>query len=340
VAGHDLPRVGTEWTAADRRGTALVRWGIGRYDYLVEPGLYAVGEPDETSPVLVTASYKLSFDTLRRELGGLDVHILVLDTLGINVWCAAGKGTFGTDELCARIEAVGLDRIVSHRRLIVPQLGAPGVAAHQVKERTGFRVRYGPVEARDIPRFLEAGRATDEMRRKRFPWRERATLVPMELVPALKYAVPLSAALALFAALLGPSDTFLVDLLRHGVPAVAALFASVMGGAVVAPLLLPWIPGRAFAVKGALVGALFAAPVTAFAVWGLAAHGIWWTLDAAGLSLAGVALASFLAMSFTGSSTFTSLSGVEKEMKWAVPAQAIAAVVGLLAWGLSMALIR
>ena len=76
--------------------------------YTVEPGLYAVGKPDERSPVLVTANYKLSFDKLRNELTGRNVWILVLDTKGINVWCSAGKGTFGTMELVGRIESTGL----------------------------------------------------------------------------------------------------------------------------------------------------------------------------------------------------------------------------------------
>jgi CO dehydrogenase/acetyl-CoA synthase gamma subunit (corrinoid Fe-S protein) len=76
-----------------------MRWGIGRHRYRIEPGLYAVGTPGSDSPVLVTANYKMSFDALRRELGGLDAWILVLETDGINVWCAAGKGTFGTEEV-------------------------------------------------------------------------------------------------------------------------------------------------------------------------------------------------------------------------------------------------
>lgn len=65
LGGRALPRVRSEWTSADHRGSALVRWGIGRYDYQVEPGRYALGEPDESAPVLVTANYKLSFDVLR-----------------------------------------------------------------------------------------------------------------------------------------------------------------------------------------------------------------------------------------------------------------------------------
>ncbi|MCL2605833.1 MAG: acetyl-CoA synthase subunit gamma, partial [Coriobacteriia bacterium] len=69
-----------------------VRWGIGRMDYKIESGLYAVGKPDTSSPVLVSANYKLTFDALRKNLGGLDCWLLILDTKGINVWCAAGKG--------------------------------------------------------------------------------------------------------------------------------------------------------------------------------------------------------------------------------------------------------
>jgi CO dehydrogenase/acetyl-CoA synthase gamma subunit (corrinoid Fe-S protein) len=105
--------------------------------YTVEPGIYAIGEPTAESPVFVSANYRLSFNRLRSGLAGRDGWILVLDTKGINVWCAAGKGTFGTEELVNRIETVGLGGIVAHRKLIVPQLGAPGISAHEVKQQSG-----------------------------------------------------------------------------------------------------------------------------------------------------------------------------------------------------------
>ena len=136
-----------------------------RNRYAVAPGLYATGRPGPHSAVLVTANYKFSFDHLRRALHGIDAWVLVLDTGGVNVWCAAGKGTFGTGELVRRIEAVGLERVVQHRHVIVPQLGAPGVAAHEVQRATRFRVHFGPVRASDIPAYLDAGlEATPEMR--------------------------------------------------------------------------------------------------------------------------------------------------------------------------------
>ena len=93
---------------ADRVGAWKARWGIGRMSYLVPPGLYAVGDPTPSDPVLVTANYKMSYDLVRRELAGRNAWLLVLETYGINVWCAAGKGTFGTEELVARIAATRL----------------------------------------------------------------------------------------------------------------------------------------------------------------------------------------------------------------------------------------
>ena len=83
--------------------------------YKISPGLYAVGNPDHTSPVLVSANYKLTFDKMRKELSELDCWLLILDTKGINVWCAAGKGTFGTNELVRRISKTRLSKIVSHK---------------------------------------------------------------------------------------------------------------------------------------------------------------------------------------------------------------------------------
>jgi CO dehydrogenase/acetyl-CoA synthase gamma subunit (corrinoid Fe-S protein) len=86
----------TRLSGKDRMGRFRSRVSGFRMHYRVDPGLYAVGSPNTDSPVLVSANYKLSFNTLRSNLDGLDAYILVLDTKGINVWCAAGKGTFGT----------------------------------------------------------------------------------------------------------------------------------------------------------------------------------------------------------------------------------------------------
>ena len=138
VSGSFVPLISTKLNYADLIGAVRVRLGIARNKYRVNPGLYAVGIPDLTADVFVTANYKLSFDHLRKNLSGINGWILVLNTNGINVWCAAGKGIFGTRELVSRIKDVSLDKIVSHKRIILPQLSATGVAAHQVKDGNGI----------------------------------------------------------------------------------------------------------------------------------------------------------------------------------------------------------
>ena len=331
-----LPKVSSRLTRQDRWGTIKARFGVGRMNYAVHPGLYALGEPDENAPVLVTANYKMSFDCLRQALPGRNAWILVLDTKGINVWCAAGKGTFGTNELVYRIEASGLKKVVRHRKMVLPQLGAPGIAAHQVKKLSGFKAHYGPVRARDIPAYLDNGlRASREMRIVTFPLADRAVLIPIELLGAAKPFALLSLALLVLAGILGRSG-FQTNLLHDGVFAVVALFAALFGGAVLTPLLLPWLPGRAFSVKGLSIGlvtalALMMARGVDVGTWAGRVEILAWLLIIP-------AIAAYLAMNFTGASTYTSLSGVKKEMRFALPLEITAGIVGLMVWITSLIL--
>lgn len=277
----------------------LARWRVNRSGHRVESGLYALGNPGPDAPVFVTASYTLSFDALRSALAGMDAYILVLETYGINVWCAAAKGTFGTDELVRRIETTGLGKIVTHRTLILPQLGAAGVAAHLVKKRTGFRVEYGPVRAADLPEYLRTGRATEAMRRVRFNLLDRLILVPVELVGVF---LPMSlAAVVLY-------------FVGGWLSAVAAV-AAVLAGVVLFPLLLPWLPTRDFSSKGFILGGLVALPF-ALAVLFRNVGAEWWWLAGAALSylLAMPPVTAYLALNFTGATPLTSPSGVRREI--------------------------
>ncbi|UCE67993.1 MAG: acetyl-CoA synthase subunit gamma [Candidatus Zixiibacteriota bacterium] len=325
----EVPIVRSELLFSDKLGTFRVRWGSGRIKYRVTPGLYAVGNPAPDSPVFVTANYKMSFDRLRSELGGIDGWIVVLDTKGINVWCAAGKGTFGTDEIVRRIEAVGLDKIVNKKRLILPQLGAPGVSAHEVKERSGFKVRYGPVKAKDIPAFLKAGnKATPEMRRVTFNMWERAVLIPNDIVQNFKYLFFTSVAFLLLSGF-GPGIYSLNRIVTYGLPSVAMLVIAYLAGMILPQLLLPYIPGRSFSAKGGWIGAVTAV----LAGWFLFENQIinsYFGLTSWLFIIP--AITSFIFMNFTGVSTYTSLSGVIKEMKTAVPIQIAFAAIGIGLW--------
>ena len=321
--GRQIRQVSTKLSWIDRLGHWKARWGLGRMKYVVEPGIYAVGSGDSDSPVFVSANYKMSFDRLRSQLGGQNGWILVLDTKGINVWCAAGKGTFGTDELVNRIKTVKLAEIVNHRRLVVPQLGATGVSAHEVKQRSGFRVVYGPVRAEDLPAFLSADmKATDQMRRMNFTLLDRIVLIPVEIVMWGKYAIFAAAVFFLLAGLNkgGYSISLAVD---DGFASAILLLASFLAAAILGPILLPWLPGRAFSAKGLWIGLA-------------GTFGFWFynfeLFDTIAWLLIIPTVTSFIVMNFTGASTYTSLSGVRREMRIAVPLQLVCAVAGAGLW--------
>ena len=329
TAVGEVPRARSTLRASDRLGTWKVRWAMGRMHYSIQPGLYAVGNPSADARVLVSANYKMSFDRLRCQLGEIDAWVLVLDTRGINVWCAAGKGTFGTDEVVRRVEEARLAEIVSHRTLVVPQLAGPGVAAHKVKNRCGFRVRYGPVRAEDLEQFLAAGmKATPEMRSVNFPIRDRVALIPVEVVLGAKPLLMIAVGLFLLAGLSmdGYSWSRAMDL--GGRSAVLWMAVSV-GAIALVPTLLPWLPGRAFALKGFSLGLAFLPGVACCQWFGPAVFGNWPTILAWCLAIPTVT--SFLAMNFTGVSTYTSISGVRREMGRALPLQiaSILAAAGL-----------
>jgi hypothetical protein len=328
-----VPQVQSVLTWRDRLGSWKARWGIGRMRFTVDPGLYALGAPDEHSPVFVTANYKMSFDRLRSALVGRNGWILVLDTNGINVWCAAGKGTFGTAELTTRIQTSGLSKLVTHRRVILPQLGAPGVALHRVHGECGFKAVFGPVLAEDVPAFLDSGMRTEpHMRLKAFPLRERLVLIPVELVGAIKLALLPILVLALTGGL-GGSRPFRVSLMQDGVFAAVSLLSAVFTGSVLTPLLLPWVPFRSFSGKGLIMGILNALVIAV--AWGRDLGSLSGRIEMLALSLLVVTIVTYLSMNFTGASTFTSLSGVRKEMRWSVPVQVALGVLGLSLWTLS-----
>lgn len=301
------------WT--NRWDHFLARWGVNRSGHRVEPGLYALGNPTPDSPVFVTANYTLSFDALQSALAGIDGYILVLDTQGINVWCAAGKGTFGSNELVHRIEATALHDVVSHRLLILPQLGAAGIAAHEVKKRSGFKVEYGPVRAADLPEYLKTHQATPEMRRVRFTLRDRLILIPVELVHVL---LPMLIATVVVFFVSGPW-------------ASVAVVVAILAGVVLFPILLPWLPTRDFSSKGFILGGVVALPF-ALAVFLSSPSTVWWLRVGGALTflLPLPPVTAYLALNFTGSTTFTSRSGVRREIFTYVPTMAWIFGIGIV----------
>ncbi len=292
------------------------RWRWKRGEHKVIPGLYKLGNPTPDSPVFISANYTLSFDALRTALAGIDAYILVINTFGINVWCAAGKGTFGTEELVERIETSELAAVVRHRTVIAPQLGAPGVSAHLVKKQSGFKVEYGPVRASDLPEYLKTHKATPEMRRVHFTFIDRLMLAPVEMLGYFLYMAVAAAALYFWG----------------GWTASLSVILSIAGGAVLFPLLLPCLPAKDFSAKGWFLGlALTLAVVLMNTLWLNAdASTIHKALGSVSNLLLWPPLTAFIALNFTGASTFTSRSGVKSEMKKYIRPMAISFALGII----------
>ncbi len=321
-----VPKIKTKTNLKDFFLTALTRLNIIRDDYKVAPGLYCTGNPDKNSQVLVTSNYKLTFDHLRKELSELNTWILILDTRGINVWCAAGKGTFGTDELIEKIKSSGIEKIVNHKKIIVPQLGATGVSGHQVRKKTGFKVIWGPVNTKDLPIFLSNNLKTDpKMREVTFTLKERIILIPVEISLIMKPALYVFLGTLILSGF-GSGFFNFSAIWYRGAPAILTLFTGIIAGAAMTPIFLDKLPGTAFSIKGAIAGLSASLPVAVIAAHQTGFSGV------TALVLVSVALSSYLAMNFTGATPYTSPSGVEKEMRKAIPIQLGAVVLGIILW--------
>jgi ubiquinone/menaquinone biosynthesis C-methylase UbiE len=199
----------------------------------VEPGLYRIGEPDRRSPVLVTGNFDLTVRRVVRALDGkVDCWLLVADSGGINVWCAAGGGHFTADKVIAAVRASGVERLVDHHALILPQLCANGVDGWRIRREVGWGVHWGPVRATDIPAYLAAGRQkTDAMRWVTFPLKDRLEMVFVTLgFYGLLILIPVAL------------------LWRHMFWPVSA---SLVGLSLFYAVTMPWLPGRDGLAKSA-----------------------------------------------------------------------------------------
>ena len=341
----EVPQLSSQLAWRDTVKRWSLRWGVGRENSVVTPGLYRIGLPKPASPVVVTCNYQMTVDLVRRDLAGVDAWLLVLETYGINVWCAAGKKTFGTDELVRRIFATHLADYVDHETLILPQLGAVGVAAHKVRQLSGYRVVWGPVRSADLRAFLEAGnKTTPEMRAVTFTLPQRLALSPMEIVPSLRYAlyaIPALLVLAVLGASIAMRAFVPLAALMGLFPSLLMFALAVFAGAVMVPALLPWLPGRAFTLKGAVAGAVLALLALIALPGMLGGQSV---LGWAAVLLAVSSAASYVGVNFTGSTPYTSPSGVEAELRRAIPLEvtglAIALVCWTVAWATTIARIR
>lgn len=218
---------------------------LGMLPHRAPTGLIRIGKPSRDSPVLLTGNFTLTVRRVRDALCGYDAWLLVANSKGIDVWCAAGGGYLTHHDIISVIRTSRIADQVDHREVILPQLCATGVERRRITEATGFTTRWGPARLEDLPAFLDRGaRLCKSERFMRFPLWERMEMAALWCVPMLIIMLP---TLALIFGLL---------LMAVAGAAVALLVFGLFG-------LLPWLrvqgPMRfatftGFAIATALLG--------------------------------------------------------------------------------------
>lgn len=137
-------------------------------------GLIRVGQPTPHSPVFLSGNYTLTVQRVLRKLRGTDCYLLVANSRGSNVWCAAGMNEFSEFDVIDAINVAELGRLVKHRRIIAPVYAAPGVDIAAVRRETGFNIKWGPTHLDDLPRYIANGlKRTNDMFQVKFGMQDR-----------------------------------------------------------------------------------------------------------------------------------------------------------------------
>ncbi len=147
-------------------------------------GLIKIGNPDSNSPVLLTCNYHLTVERVKRAVKGLDVYLLVANSKGDNVWCSATGGHFTNHSVISVIKTSGIETLVHHRNIILPQLAATGIEGKVIQKKAGWKVLWGPVYAKDIPSFIKKKfNKSSKMSEVEFPATQRIEMAVMWAFP-------------------------------------------------------------------------------------------------------------------------------------------------------------
>lgn len=139
-----------------------------------KPRLITFGKPTPNSPVLVTVNSSLTVRRLSKVLKNEDCYLLVAPAGGINVWCGSVGEHFTIESIISIIKTSGIEHLVNHRRLILPQLCAPAINSKELNIRVGWTGQFGPIRAEDIPEYLRnEKRVTTAMTEIRYSPKDR-----------------------------------------------------------------------------------------------------------------------------------------------------------------------
>ena len=122
----------------------------------IEEGLYTIGTPDETSPVLVTTNFSLTYFTVEGdvEASRMPAWVVVVNTEGTSVLTAWAAEKFTAEIIAQKVKACGVADKVKHRKLILP--GHVAVLSGKLEDELAreWTILVGPRESSGLPTFF------------------------------------------------------------------------------------------------------------------------------------------------------------------------------------------
>ncbi len=154
------------------------------FPFPCKTGMIKIGNPNKNSPVFLTTNFALTVERVKKALKGTNCYLLIASSHGINVWCSATGGHFTNHDVISILKVSGIEKVVSHRNVVLPQLAATGIESKVISKKTGWNVIWGPVYAKDIPEFIKSGfKKTPQMREVKFPLMQRIEIAIMWAFP-------------------------------------------------------------------------------------------------------------------------------------------------------------
>ena len=123
----------------------------------VQPGLYEINNPKDSSPVMVTTNFSITYFAVANEVegSGWPAWLVVTDAEGMSVLTAWAAGKFDSERIAKAVKTFGVENKVTHRKVIIP--GQVAVLSGELEgDLAGWTIMVGPREAVDIGAFLKA----------------------------------------------------------------------------------------------------------------------------------------------------------------------------------------
>jgi acetyl-CoA decarbonylase/synthase complex subunit gamma len=126
-----------------------------RVPMAVEAKIYEINQPTDTSPVLITTNFALTYFSVANEIEASRVpaYLVIQDTEGLSVLTSWSTGKFSGETAALFIKKTGVEGKTKSRKIVIPGLLAR-IKGELEDEMPGWEVIVGPREASGISSFL------------------------------------------------------------------------------------------------------------------------------------------------------------------------------------------